>query len=118
LDAKHTFFCPEAEESRPFPARAEEAPRPEAILTGLDDAGAEPDNRRWPRLPDEKPSESAVGIRQSGRWPLLLDESRILKETEKNRPVSGEFSATLRKVDRLQRLEREQAGEIWNARPF
>ncbi|MDX9820182.1 MAG: hypothetical protein RBT16_14825, partial [Desulfococcus multivorans] len=91
--------------------------RSDAEPGGRDDGAVQFEDRPWPRLPDEEPIRSGADDR-SGLWPLLLDETQTRGRKHEDRAAREAFRTALREHVRLQRLEKEQEGEIWNAWPF
>jgi|GEM_PF-6428088 len=109
-EANIVFIHTEADGNRPADPISMHHGRSDAEPGGRDDGAVQFEDRPWPRLPDEEPTRSGADDR-SGPWPLLRDETRVPEENSGDR-------AALRDHARLRRLQKEQAGEIWNAWPF
>lgn len=71
--------------------------------------------RGWPRLPEEDPSDAASFRGQPGQWPALPEDERTSSIVARDWDEFWEFSTTLRKIERLRRLEKEQEGKSWSA---
>jgi hypothetical protein len=71
----------------------------------------------WPPLPGERPLDETFDRNPLSPWPLLPDELEEAKKTETKGGLL-EFTAARRRLERVQKLEREQAGERWSEWPF
>lgn len=72
----------------------------------------------WPPLPGEDPSDGNLGPGRSGPWPLLMEEVRGRAAEAPGGIEPAGIREAVRNIERLVRLEKEQAGSPWNAWPF
>lgn len=108
-------FRPEGEEDRIPEPRFRGALRPGASAVSADAAEPRWTAPSWPPLPGEDPSEGALGPGRSGPWPLLMEEVRVRAAEAPGGIEPPGIREAVRNIERLARLEKEQAGSPWNA---